>query len=270
MESREEEHRCRRAIEYQETACYHREQASKHALKGVLDLVKESLSRAEKYDKYAADELKDLPAERVEAHMKNIKKGQKERKKVEDERIKRKMEKHAASSSGVTMLKATIPDGLIEGQTFVANYKGSNVYLVVPKGKISGDDLILGLPVEAAEVSLVEVNIKTGMPNNSTKEGYLEKTGYFNTAYKKRFFRLFEDGKLQYFEDEKSDKANGELDLKNTVMNTVPYENGENHFILEFGKLTTREMRIKAKTQEDLKEWLETLKSHKSNGFRWK
>jgi len=133
MESREEEHRCRRAIEYQETACYHREQASKHALKGVLDLVKESLSRAEKYDKYAADELKDLPAERVEAHMKNIKKGQKERKKVEDERIKRKMEKHAASSSGVTMLKATIPDGLIEGQTFVANYKGSNVYLVVPK-----------------------------------------------------------------------------------------------------------------------------------------
>eukprot|EP00466_Bigelowiella_natans_P010022 jgi/Bigna1/64113/fgenesh1_kg.67_\ len=153
MESREEEHRCRRAIEYQETACYHREQASKHALKGVLDLVKESLSRAEKYDKYAADELKDLPAERVEAHMKNIKKGQKERKKVEDERIKRKMEKHAASTSGVTMLKATIPDvrtqimhsidmrsknlaiiqGLIEGQTFVANYKGSNVYLVVPK-----------------------------------------------------------------------------------------------------------------------------------------
>eukprot|EP00466_Bigelowiella_natans_P020271 jgi/Bigna1/144173/aug1.85_g18881 len=122
---------------------------------------------------------------------------------------------------GVTMLKTTTPDvrtqGVTEGQTFLAKYKGSNVYVVVPKGKRSGEDLIIGLPVEAAEVqSFVEVNVENSMPGNRTKdnrkkEGYLEKTGYFNTAYKKRFFRLAEDGKLQYFEDEQSDKANGQL-----------------------------------------------------------
>mmetsp|Transcript_25198 Transcript_25198/g.42206 ORF Transcript_25198/g.42206 Transcript_25198/m.42206 type:complete len:115 (-) Transcript_25198:64-408(-) len=98
------------------------------------------------------------------------------------------------------MLKTTIPDGVTEGQTFLAKNKGSNVYVVVPKGKRSGEDLIIGLPVEAAEVpSFVEVNVENSMPGNRTKdnrkkEGYVEKTGYFNTAYKKRFFRLAEDG----------------------------------------------------------------------------
>eukprot|EP00466_Bigelowiella_natans_P002141 jgi/Bigna1/142386/aug1.69_g17094 len=179
----------------------------------------EQRRQAEKYAKNAVDELRDLPTERIGAHTKNIKKEEKESKKSEDER--HQTEKHAASTSGITMLKTTIPDvrtqGVTEGQTFLAKYKGSNVYVVVPKGKRSGEDLIIGLPVEAAEVpSFVEVNVENSMPGNRTKdnrkkEGYLEKTGYFNTAYKKRFFRLAEDGKLQYFEDEQSVKANGQL-----------------------------------------------------------
>eukprot|EP00466_Bigelowiella_natans_P012829 jgi/Bigna1/91080/estExt_fgenesh1_pg.C_880010 len=202
-------------------------------------------------------------------------------------------EEEMPSSSGTdAMLKATIPEGVVEGQTFVAKYKGSNVYLVVPKGKKSGEDLILGAPVEAAEVvSLVEVNAKPSMSNNETKEnstkedstkesstkesttkqsrakeGYLEKTGYFNKAFKRRFFRLSEDGTFQYFEDEKSDKASGKIDLSVSVINTAPYEGGVNYFIMEFGKMRTRQMRIKAGTREELADWIEALKSHKRRG----
>mmetsp|Transcript_38985 Transcript_38985/g.75630 ORF Transcript_38985/g.75630 Transcript_38985/m.75630 type:complete len:327 (+) Transcript_38985:174-1154(+) len=165
----------------------------------------------------------------------------------------------------VRMLKIIVPKGVTEGEAFKAIYHNRDMIVVVPKGCQPGSEMLIPAQVQVVTSEVTVVDIKKAdldaKKGPLTKEGWLEKTGVYNTKFQKRYFRLKEDKILYYYKDKSSDKPSGEVDLVTTVLDADPPSDGTDYFVLiiDNGKKSKREMKVRCESPAEKKDWVETL-----------
>mmetsp|Transcript_6083 Transcript_6083/g.11205 ORF Transcript_6083/g.11205 Transcript_6083/m.11205 type:complete len:503 (-) Transcript_6083:219-1727(-) len=99
--------------------------------------------------------------------------------------------------------------------------------------------------------------------NEVMKESYMEKRGGRNPSYKKRFFRLFKEGKIEYYKDEHCNKVQGIITLKGAA--TKDLEDEHHHHRKEFALVTSEEAQqgrtffLRTKSESTKVEWMTAI-----------
>uniref|UniRef100_A0A7S2TZ79 PH domain-containing protein n=1 Tax=Lotharella oceanica TaxID=641309 RepID=A0A7S2TZ79_9EUKA len=173
--------------------------------------------------------------------------------------------KNPIPNDSVRMLKIIVPQGVSEGEAFKATFQDQDMIILVPKGSKPGSEILIPAQVEVVTDEVTMVNVRKSIiekkKGSLTKEGWLEKTGYYNKNFQRRYFRLKEDKRLYYYKDRTSEKPNGEVDLTTTVLDPDPPSDGTDYFVLiiDNGKKTKREMKVRCESPAEKKDWIETL-----------
>ena len=87
------------------------------------------------------------------------------------------------------------------------------------------------------------------------REGWLQKRGATNKAYKKRFFRLDKES-LKYFKDESSSIERGHI---NDISEICDFNQDETKFILKPNHSTGRTYYLKAESADDKARWVKAI-----------
>jgi len=86
------------------------------------------------------------------------------------------------------------------------------------------------------------------------KSGYMKKRGYWNTSYKERYFRLWSNGKMTYFNGSEDHIANGHIQLSRGDVSV------EMKTPVEFLVVTeSRVWSFECLSTNDAKEWVDTI-----------
>ncbi len=98
------------------------------------------------------------------------------------------------------------------------------------------------------------------MPDVS-HEGWLWKQGYFNVAYRRRYFRLLDGELLSYYENETNKKPKGQVYLATMTLKdmTSPREEETHAFILQPFRRGGRVYRFKAETHASKEGWVSAI-----------
>eukprot|EP00466_Bigelowiella_natans_P014655 jgi/Bigna1/85360/estExt_fgenesh1_pg.C_30351 len=273
---------------------------SEHYKERAAVLAKEGDTRAPTYldwSKYymerSVDQVRDIEAKSLAILVPQAVADYKKNKDKEDAQMKKEMEKNeskkpdkvegkseGSSDKFVTALKVKVPKGLGSGGCFAAKYDQKDVFIVVQPGTKPGTEILFALPTGIEPVAVETTEVKESeLMGPQEKEGWLEKTGYVNTSYQKRYFKLMKNASLVYYSEAHSTKEQGSINLNEVTLKAKPPKDdgAPFYFIILFlklhfrydqgtkavGGMASRNMKIKATSQQELDSWITALKSHK-------